>query len=109
MQNTAHLFTKNEAAISVEQLDRYAKGWLLDGEIRHLSKSTLRVFAQLYLLDALGNKPLPRWWDREKRIPISEWPGLYSISSSDASSASSGCSLRQIAGNVLPVLTVENW
>ena len=41
MQDRAHLFTEIEAAISVEQLDRYAKGWLLDGEIRQLSQSTL--------------------------------------------------------------------
>jgi len=41
MQKTAHPFPKSEVAIGLAELDRYAKGWLLDSEIRQLSPGTL--------------------------------------------------------------------
>jgi site-specific recombinase XerD len=41
MQKTALRFTKNEASIGVAKLERYAEGWLLDGEIRQHSQQTL--------------------------------------------------------------------
>jgi integrase/recombinase XerC/integrase/recombinase XerD len=62
MQNTAHLFTKNEAAISVEQLERYAEGWLLDGEIRQLSKSTLD--GRRIVIDKL------LWFLKQREYPV---------------------------------------
>jgi site-specific recombinase XerC len=41
MQKTALRFTKHEASLGVAQLERYAEGWLLDGEIRQHSQRTL--------------------------------------------------------------------
>lgn len=41
MQKTAHSFTKTEVTFSLADLERYAKGWLLDSEIRQLSPGTI--------------------------------------------------------------------
>ena len=43
MQNTALSFTKTETALSVQDLEQNAVGWLLDGEIRQHSQATLAV------------------------------------------------------------------
>src|ERR1700691_4316049 len=52
MQKTSLRFTKNEASLGVAQLERYAEGWLLDGEIRQHSKQTIatrRIFTSKLL------------------------------------------------------------
>src|SRR5438309_288484 len=62
LENRAHLFAKTEAALSVEQLDRYAKGWLLDGEIRQLSAATLA--GRRIVIDKL------LWFLRQQEISV---------------------------------------
>jgi|SRR5579871_1703493 len=41
MQKTEHSFTKTDVTIGVAELERYARGWLLDSEIRQLSPGTI--------------------------------------------------------------------
>jgi hypothetical protein len=41
MQKTAPRLTNSGTSFSVSKLQLYAQGWLLDGEIRQLSKRTL--------------------------------------------------------------------
>lgn len=61
MQKTAHRFTESEAGIDVRQIERYGKGWLLDGEYRQLSPHT--VAARKSLLDKLV------WFLRYNELP----------------------------------------
>jgi hypothetical protein len=41
MQKTAPPFPKSEVTVGLAELERYAKGWLLDSEIRQPSPGTL--------------------------------------------------------------------
>jgi site-specific recombinase XerD len=51
MKKTAPRYAKTDDMISIKNLDRYGRGWLLDGEIRQLSNRTIE--ARTFLLDKL--------------------------------------------------------
>jgi integrase/recombinase XerC len=69
MQKTEHSFSKTNVSISVADLERYAKGWLLDSEIRQLSPGTVsnRTLIIEKLLWFLKQKELSRCGTLELR------------------------------------------